>query len=224
MERPTLRALEEARQTVDSAMTETRAELKRARRRAAADARVWVLSPRMRRTSLAIYMLAGYSTEPAVKYLEACGRERHWPVRTAAELSTVVEDLFLQADADEVAALADASSPSDPTLLAVALRYVEEWRVVSWAARLNSDRGVAPSTDSVVQRAEEGRMRLPEAARPMPVGPCGEPRAKRWVARLRARWGGRYASTPVGEHVEPEEARAKARPNPCPRHTKLGGT
>ena len=88
-----LAALLDARQTVDHALAQTRAELRRATRRAATDARHWVLPARLQNTTVAMYQLAG-ATEPAVKYLKTCAAERHWPDRTDIELTGLVEDIF----------------------------------------------------------------------------------------------------------------------------------
>ena len=48
------------------------ADLKRSR---AAEARAWRLTEHMRRTVLAMYYLADYDAEPAVKYLHSRSRE-----------------------------------------------------------------------------------------------------------------------------------------------------
>ena len=39
-----------------------------------------------------------------------------------------------------------------------ALSYVEQWRLVGWTAQLNEDKGVAPSTEAVLQQLEMQRL------------------------------------------------------------------
>ena len=116
-----LAALLDERRSVDDALAQTRAALRRATRRAATEARQWALSPRMRSAAIAMYQLSG-ATEPAVKYLLACGAERHWPCHAESELARLVEDVFLHAGEDEIAALVDTHSPSDSSALTIAYK------------------------------------------------------------------------------------------------------
>ena len=207
-----MEALLDARRSIGDALAVARGRIKRARRRVAADSRIWVLPPHIQRASLAMYMLADYDAEPAVNYLAARARERHWPPRAAEVLATLVEDLFLEADANELAALADTANADDTAALSVATKCVEEWRVVVWARGLSEAKGVAPSTESVLHHAEARRLDLPEAARGPPRGAVGESRARRWVARLRRRWAGRFGRVRVRADLQPSEILDKARP------------
>ncbi len=204
----TLAELEQARRRLDEPLKQEQAELRRAKRCATVEAQAWVLPLYLRSVAVATYHLAG-DAEPAVKYLAARGRERHWPVRADSDLATLVEDLYLAASPDEIAALTSTSSPADGGVLAVVLKLVTDWQVVAWARRGNSATGVVP-TPSLLQHKEELRQALPEPVRPPSVGASSERRAKRWVARLRRRWGGRYTKIPLAEHVEPAELSAKA--------------
>ena len=126
-------------------------------------------------------------------------------------LATLVEDLFLQADANELAALADTSNADGPAALSVATKCVEEWRVVVWVRGLNAAKGVAPSAESVLHQAGARRLELPEAVRGPPRGADGESRARRWVARLRRRWVGRCGKVRVRDDLQPSEIHNKAR-------------
>ena len=63
-----MEALVDARRSIGDALAVARGRIKRARRRAAADSRIWVLPPHIQRASLAMYMLADYDAEPAVNY------------------------------------------------------------------------------------------------------------------------------------------------------------
>ena len=202
----------DARRSIDDTLAVARVRIKRARRRAEADSMMWLLPPHMQRASLIMFMLADYDTEPAVNYLAARARERQWPPRAAEVLATLVEDLFLQAHANELVALADASNADGPAALSVATKCVEEWRVVVWVRGLNAAKGVAPSTESVLHQAEARRLELPEAARGPPRGAVGESRARRWVALLRRRWAGRFGRVRVRDDLQPSQIQRKARP------------
>jgi hypothetical protein len=197
MAHSSLESLLEAQRATGLALTDTRVKLRSAQRQARAEARAWVLPPQFQHAVVAMYQLAGVA-EPAVQYLRACGRERHWPERPDCELVALVEDLFLQIDCEEVAALVDASRPADPSALTVAYKYVEEWRAVDWVRNLNERRGVAPTNWSLLQQVEHTRVQVPADFRPPSAGPAGELRGRRFVRRLRKRWGGRHAAIPTG--------------------------
>ena len=105
---------------------EMSAAIKRARSAAASVQRQWVLTAPMERTTIAIYTLSKYATEPCILYLETCARERHWPSRERDVLQRYVEDLFMATDSAIVAAITDHVDPVDAASLILAWKYVNE--------------------------------------------------------------------------------------------------
>ena len=217
MSRPSASALSAKRKELRDAIAELGSEIaaaKRARRnaeRVAADA--WALTEHMRRVVLAAFVLAEYMPEPAVKYLVARGRERHWPERSEEDLSTFVENIFLasmEGNAEEAIALADLSEPTDQAALRDAVKYVHEWRVVIWVRDASSTAGEAPSTRSELEHAEVMRAELPESVQPSPWGTAADVRGRKWAQRLRARWGGRHAAVPAPAPLQPAAFQSKA--------------
>ena len=87
-----------------AALAATTRQLRKARASARAHAREWVLSESLQHTALIIYVLAGHDADPAARYLATAGRVRQWPEKPAFELLTLVEDLFLASDVDELVA------------------------------------------------------------------------------------------------------------------------
>ena len=223
MEGSALEQLRQQRQDVDRALAEVRRQTKDAKRKER-DAlksldRAWRLSGSPLHTALIIYSLAGYVVEPAVKFLIASGRKRHWPEKSEMELQTVVEDEFLKIGVAELNALVDVGDSSDSAAMKAALVYAEQWRVVVWTRRLNTEQGVAPSTDSVLQRLSANSDGLPEDVRPPDVGCVADARARMWARRWRRRWGGRHAKVRVREDIPLPELRSKdVRKNMCPCH------
>ena len=186
--------LEQERQRIRLLLQRNSVELKRARRRVEVDAAAWSFPPRERNVAVALYHLAGCESEPVVRYLAARGRERGWPVRDPADLRVFVEDLYQSVDHAEIGV--DEADPLDEGALAAALKCVSDWRVVVAARRANITTGVVP-TDTMVQQVEELRQQMPELMGPPPLGGPSERRAKRWAARLRKTWRGRFReSTP----------------------------
>ena len=131
MARRSMEELRAAEAAIKAAAAENRGALQRAKRARAADAKKWVVDGPMRRAVLAFFGLAHCNAEPAVEYLERCACERVWPAKPYKDMEHTVEDLFLNADLDEVAALANLENPADADALAMAVGYVEiEWKVV----------------------------------------------------------------------------------------------
>ena len=158
-----------------------------------------------------MYQLSG-TADPAVEYLSACGRERHWQPLGREVLAVRVEDLWLEAGVDDVVALVDVEQTQDPVALALAHKHVLEWRVASWARGINEAKGVPVSSHALLVQREKHREEIPVSVRPPPVGSTGERRAKKFLARVRRRWGGRYAAVPAEEGQRPEDASKKAAP------------
>lgn len=198
-------------------------EVKAAKRRAATVQRYWLLPPTVRRAAVAAYIAAGYVVEPAVAYLTAYGRQRRWPERGVGELTEVVHDLVLSTSDDDIAQLATLEGLPDVGAFAAAFAYVREWRTVLHARRLNSQRGIAPSTAQLLAFAAVADADLPIDARPRALGPVSLARARAWTYRLRQRWGGRLGRVRVQEALPLTEKREKARGATFTQVEELGG-
>ena len=200
---------------MDAALADIRGEVKAERQRQKdmqrRQANAWKLTAVLEHTVLIIYGLTGYAAEPAVNFLAACGRRRHWPEKSEEELETIVVDLFLKVDAVELAGLTDTEGPADPAAMVAALPVVEQWRLVAWTAGANTTKGVAPSTDALLHRLEVERLKLPEAVRPEPRGTVADSRAREWARRWRRRWGGRHGKLKICEAISVPDMQAKAR-------------
>ena len=173
-------------------------------------ASIWALAPQACNMILAIYILSGYSTDAASKYLQNLGASRGWPAKEHGQLRRIVEDLFLASDSDKLASLTNTAEPSQPRLLQNAIQYVREWNVFCWAKRLNLDRGVAPSTSMLVRQAMAEGVQV--CASRAPIRACVRiPNwARKWARRWRKRWNARIGKIQAREMVPREEARTKA--------------
>ena len=197
---------------LNAALKEAKSEQGRQKRKRARDATRWLIEGPLRAAVLATYSLADYHVEPAAKYLEITVRERGWPPKSNEDMGRLVEDLFFDADLVEMAALVQLDDPSDAAALAVAINYVElQWRVVVFAREANLGKASAPSSERLLEKAEENRQRLPSPVRPPPVGTIAEPRGRKWAQRLRKRWDGHFRLAPEADALlTPEEIHAKA--------------
>jgi len=190
-------------------------DLQKARRRVRGSlgggAGAWTLTERLRRIVLILYMLAEYRPAPAIHFLVAEGRKRRWPNRAEDELIELVENQFLEVDVCQLTSLCDVAAPADAGAMRAAVAILEEWRLAQWVVGLNREKGVAPSTQSVLQRCEEGRLRWPADVRPPSNATAAEGKGKEWARRWRSRWGLRHAALRVRDTMSPEEMREKVR-------------
>ena len=208
-----LSELQQQKRELDAALAEGRQLAKRAklqeRDSKRSEAKFWQLGPFLKHTALIIYRFAGYTAAPACKFLMNAGRQRKWPAKADEDLEQMVEDLFLAVRLEEFDALTDQNAPSDEAAMKKALAVVEEWRLVVWAQSLN-DRGVAPSTSSVLQQLDNSCARLPDEVRPRDVGVIEQARARMWCWRWRSRWGARHGRVRIREDISVPEMVRKA--------------
>lgn len=194
-------------------LASVRAELAKVRRRERAverrEARQWNPEGVVANTALSIYVLAGYSVEPAVRYLRTCALERHWPPKSEEVLETFLMDCFLAKDPLRLAE--QVEDPGDVEPMRVAQRYVLEWRAVEWARGRVLGPRIPPPSALVMQQYEEARLSVPEDVRPGPCGAGGVGSAKSWIRRLRRRWGGRHGNLRVRDEPHADVLQAKAR-------------
>ena len=212
-----LEELQAQRAALQGQIAGARQQVKVARQKAKDDAKkskkVWVLTESLRRVALIVFCLSNYATAPAVEFLVAAAAKRKWPVKTEEEVAAMVEDIFLKADMQELEELCDLHSPKDIAAARAGVRFSEQWRLAEWVRRLNFGSGVAPSTETVLQRLEAERLRLPDSVRPASRGSAAEPWARMWVLRWRRRWGAKHGKVRLKSDVEVQECREKARAN-----------
>ena len=187
--------LRSEKRTLADALVANHADAKRLRRAMKrteeAAARAWNLNEfeDVRRVVLIIYTLADFCVLPAAVYLAGAGGRRHWPRRADADIATLIEQCFLEADLEDVAALSDIDDPRDVVSMRTAVACVEQWRSATWCRAQNERRGVAPDTAAVMVEYERARANLPADIRPnVWLGQVG---ARKRATRWRQRWGGR---------------------------------
>ena len=118
-------------------------------------------------------------------------------------------DVVLAMESATLLALCDVDAPSDGQAMAVAARFVAEWRLHVWTHAANR-KGVAPPTGSLLDRYEEHRQEFPEPIRPDEWGNVSSFAARMLAVRWRKRWSGRVARIRTQDVVPVEELRQKA--------------
>ena len=201
---------------IASTLKDTRRQLRRARntqqRSGHSQPSEWVLDARASNTALIIFTRAGFETAPAADFLSDLGGRKNWSPQTPQELDDLLCQIFLaetDSDASGLLALVDDANPADPVALRQATRFLEEWRLYQWTHRLNVDKGVSPSTRSLLHRVASTRL---ASGHPSPhgLGTVANSRSRMWATRFRRRWGGRYGHIRECDHLPRDELLTKA--------------
>jgi hypothetical protein len=187
-----------------------KAQLKKAKGLREREKRAWRLSAFMLHVVLIANALCDYEAPAAMKFLTMTGRKRRWPEKPESELQELVENLFMECDTNELAELADKDNPTHPEAFVVAARYSEEWHMAAFVEDQNVRLGLAPSTESLLDRWRRRRTMYPEAFRPLDAGLVAEGKARKWAHRWRIRWGAWHGGIRVRDELPLEETKTKA--------------
>ena len=142
--------------------------------------------------------------------MQHVGRRRKWPQRPVESLQEWTENLFLATDPRRLAELSDLDTPAVPAAMKLATLFWVEWGIAGWVGDANRRKGVAPSTEALLQELERRRLQLPEAARFPSRGGSSENKARVWAFQWRRRWGARHCRVRVREDISVAKMRAKA--------------
>jgi hypothetical protein len=110
-----------------------------------------------------MYVQAGYEPGPAADYVEALACRKSGQHVHETTLNKFIEYEFLRGTEDVIAG---AVMPEGTAYVCAAVRAQKillEQRLVHWVHRTNRQQGVAPTTNMVLDVAEEHRMADPRA-------------------------------------------------------------
>ena len=210
----TLDQLRESRRALRAAIADATCDVSAARRAAAfgraSASRGWDVQGHLRDVVLLAYALSGYSADAAVCLLNRRARQYGWRDLPHDDVVGIVEDLFLAADVDELAALRDPEGPHGASALTAATAYVEEWRLAQWVAEQNRTAGVSPTTASVLERYSKQCADLPASINPAAQHVVGSAAVRSWASRWRRRLGGRWAVLRPCDQLPLDAMREKA--------------
>ena len=209
-----LQALYAERQAINSQLAALRVRRTTVPKTCPNNPRQWQLPGDVTKTLMLCYILSDYSLEPAVKYLGYYASRHKWSPKCHDELTVLVEHVFLNADMSLLSDLADRASTQHDAAATLASQFVEQWRIVQWATELNTECGVAPSSESVILKWNEAVRSLGENRRPKLVGCMADGSARMWAYRWRARWGAQFGNLPTREDIGTQELLSRATPPP----------
>ena len=169
---------------------------KRKATRRSASARVWLVEGVKLSIVLTIYVLADCRHAPAVSYLRRMGRQHRWPQTSDAELTVLLEDMFLAADINQLASLSNVGHHDGSHVLRAATDYVWQLRLASWIAQ-KKDKGITPPTSLVLDQLAKNRTAVPMGLRPLYWGSTVFASARMRALRWRRKFGGRIGAIRV---------------------------
>lgn len=117
---------------------------------------------------------------------------------------------YLDMTDDDASRVLDEQNPWDSRALKRATVFYREWSVAGWITRQNNDKGFAPT-------AQEIRDEYLAPGEQDCENSSGRQSVRRWVRRLRKRWGGALRRFPVGDALTDAELAHRV-----PGHSLLG--
>jgi hypothetical protein len=214
MEKATIEELKRRRSSIEEELAANRKATKafnqQKRDEAKKSASCWRLGTWLTHVAVILVVRANGITDPAVRMLCVAAQRRQWPAKPEEEIRAMVEDLIYGMGYAELFALCEDENPTDLAAFKAAVRWSWEWELFLWVDKLNTNKGLAPSTGQVLLRAEKLRQELPERHRPVAIGTAAQSSSRMWAFRWRKRWGGRHGKIRVRDEISVDEMRAKA--------------
>ena len=199
----------ESKAALDGALAAVKKQVKAAQKRLRSQ---WRFPKLAQRVALILYDKGGHDpAAAAADFLAKEAQKRQWPAKPEAEVRRIPQDWFLEIDINDFNDLCDSASPSDPGAMRLAMQFWQEWSLAAWVEDANFSKGVAPSTAIVLDRYEQLRLDVPEAARPAARGVVAQGKARAWALRFRNRWGLKHGAIPAVDDVPVQEMNQKAR-------------
>lgn len=184
--------------------------VRRRRRDARTDLSQWTLQ-----TAMLFALVLNYDFSAGAEWLQQ-KRRRGTPVADGvqpAQLTTMLEDVFLDSDEQELALWTDPEScPLQATVIRTADSFVRGFRLVQWVRQKNFVNGVAVPSRVLAERynayaADPSSGLLAAAEVPSMAFSAG----RNWAARWRETFGGKHMGLRVEDPVSLDERRCKVR-------------
>ena len=187
--------------------SQRRAERHRLQQVAKYNACEWTVPPQVMRAALVIYEQCGWNAEPSIQFIMRVGRANKMPSITDVEAIVLLEEAFLVNDLKELMYAADVHVECKWML--EAKRVISEWHIVQWGSNLNMHQGVAPSTASILEKAQAAGHVLPKTVFARTRNGRPGSTARMWASRFRKRWGAAIGKVKQNEHIPLDVLRAK---------------
>lgn len=172
--------------------------------------------------ALLVYVLADHQVSIAVSYIasQEARRRRMCPNRNRQTVQAEVEEAYVKSPVEKLATLLEEPADlPDKRKLVMAAKYVVEHHLFEWLLHRNCRKGVAPSSQQMLQHASTC---IPSGA-PASVQEAlrfhfaaGGRATRKWLASFRQRWGARLGKMKIRDNMDADEVREKARA--CCRH------
>lgn len=168
----------------------------------------WTFSGDLKRAVLAAREISGGHAESIVPFVKSSAACRHWPPKPNAEIHDIISQVWAAATVSEIAEAMNHADDDNRVSLKTAHYEVSQWRVALWCQRMNTERGCAVWTDTVLEALREIFLSVPSIVRP--VLPDNASACRKWAQRWRRRWGARYGMLQKRVHEPMEVSCQKA--------------
>ena len=202
-------SLAQRKRRVDEELAQLRKDMKACKKESDALARDWVLKDDTRAIVICTYILAEMELEPVVAYLRGVGRMLHFSKLNDDGIALFAIHVFSNASDVEVNTFTNPALTAFPESLKKAQSLVHTWRAKHWTFEKNQD-GHNLASSVIHMHAERELKKIPPSVRPESWGGPSTNRSKMLMARLRAKYNGRYGQLPVACELSTRELHAKA--------------
>ena len=159
--------------------------------------------------ALCVLAVSGSKTDVLDRYWRRCGEEESMVVKRTGEVITH----FLAMEPVAVAAMLDAEIGLGAAALKKALAFILEDETLTWVRSQNTEKGIAPGREYVLQAREKLRLSLRREANPI-VSQRLKLRTKaagyKWASRWRRTWGVTSGAFHARKVLSPTAMRTKA--------------
>ena len=158
---------------------------------------------------LIVYVLSDYDVTPACEFLRRYFKQKYAESLPEPELKKLVEDLFLRCNEDELAALTDRADPANREAMRKAEQFLLDYSLHRYVREQNMQKGVAPTTQMVLERKHFNENRHEGAAQQPMSHHAGHTKGRSWAWRWRSRWQVQWKAMRAIEDISVPERRAK---------------
>ena len=178
-------------------------------KRKLAQPKPWRLASSLLHTVFILYSLGPYSPRLPLPYLHFTGKEKDWPEINDEELTALIETAFLDAPDKLFLELCDAMNPSDEQAYQAALDFKAQFETVKWCEEMNTTKGLAPSSATILHRLyTDNESRPQEFQSHIPMNTwMSTPRT--FVHKWRRRFGRRFGCVRIVPNLTAKAMMAK---------------
>ena len=156
-----------------------------------------------RKQLLRMFYITQLDFDTAVNCISHASHPPPWSGLDFAQRRELLREVAAQHTAVEVAAWADPENGANRRALLYLWKLLAEYRAAQWVQEKNRARGVAPSSERVLEEVQSHLRRAPPALREQLLRGRSINAKRKWMQRWRKTWGASMGTLAVGDVDEP---------------------